>query len=180
MEVIFLLILPAALWAQSWHWLGLYSSPRTLGIIAATVSITLIGLVVFGSATAGPIISDGAALSAFVLVWAIYAAMVAAVALWGFDDRTLGFYALFLWIISLFYVGYYFLGGNLLGDGGAAVVSAVMGLAALLLSIMAALVFFFLGAPFPRMRQTAGWFGLVLSIVVALIGGLAVLGLPLG
>ena len=62
---------------------------------------------VFGSATAGPIISDGAVLSAFVLVWAIYAAMVAAVALWGFDDRTLGFYALFVWIISLFYVGYY-------------------------------------------------------------------------
>lgn len=180
MEVIFLLILPAALWAQSWYWLGLYTNPRTLGIIAATVAITLIALVVFGPASATPMVSGGAALSAFVLAWAIYAALVAAVALWGFDERTLGFYALFLWVISLLYVGYYFMGGELLADPSTTdAISPIMGIAVLLLSVVAALVFFYLGPPFARMRQAAGWFELVLSIIIALLGGLVVLGLSL-
>ena len=184
MEVIFLLVLPAALWAQSWYFLGLYSNPRTLGIIAATVAITLVGLVVFAGGGYGPLVSGpaaaNAALSAFILVWAIYAALVAAVALWGFDERTLGFYALFLWIISLLYVGYYFLGGELLGGAQeAATLSSIMGIASLLLTIIAAVVFFHLGPPLARMRQATGWFELVLSVIVAVLGGLVVLGLSL-
>ena len=178
MELIFLLVLPAALWAQSWYFLGLYTNPRTLGIIAGTVAITLLGMVIFGSSTAA--VGSTTALYAFVLVWAIYAAMVAAVALWGFDERTLGFYALFLWVVSLLYVGYYFLGGEVLAsDGTTGLVSAIMGIVALLLTVVAALVFFYLGPPFARMRQAAGWFELVLSIIIAVLGGLVVLGLSL-
>ena len=178
MELIFLLVLPAALWAQSWYFLGLYTNPRTLGIIAGTVAITLMGMVIFGSSTAE--VGNTTALYAFVLVWAIYAALVAAVALWGFDERTLGFYALFLWVVSLIYVGYYFLGGEVLASGGTTgLVSAIMGIVALLLTVVAALIFFYLGPPFARMRQAAGWFELVLSIIIAVLGGLVVLGLSL-
>ena len=180
MELIFLLVLPAALWAQSWYFLGLYTNPRSLGVIAATVAITLIGLVVFGPAVAEPMVSDAAPLSAFVLAWALYAAMVAAVTLWGFDERTLGFYALFLWVISLLYVGYYFLGGQMLADPSeTGQLSWLMGVASLLLTVIAALVFFYLGPPFARMRQAAGWFTLVLSIIVAVLGGLVVLGMEM-
>jgi hypothetical protein len=181
MEVIFLLVLPAALWAQAWYFLGLYTNPRTLGIISGTVAITLVGLVAFGPESFNPVVVGSAsALGAFVLLWAIYAALVAAVALWGFDERTLGFYALFLWVVSLLFVGYYFMGGTLLASGGTAgVQSAIMGIATLLLTVVAALVFFYLGPPFARMRQAAGWFELILSIMIAMLGGLAVLGLPL-
>ena len=184
MELIFILILPAALWAQSWYFLGLYSNPRTLGIIAATVGITLISLVVFAGGDYRPLTSEpvaaNSALSAFILVWAIYALMVAAVTLWGFDERTLGFYSLFLWVVSLLYAGYYFLGSELLGGAQAAdAVSWLMGIIAILLTVISALVFFYLGPPFARMRQTTGWFELVLSIIIAILGGLLVLGIPL-
>lgn len=173
MELLFLLVLPAALWAQSWYFLGLYNNPRTLGIISGTVALTLGGLVVFGGASANP------AISGLILVWAVYSAIVASVALWGFDERTLGFYALFLSLISLLYVAYYFLGGDVLGSGTAGVESSVMGIASLLLTVIAALVFFYLGAPFARMRQSTGWFELVLSVIIAVLGGLVLLGLSL-
>lgn len=185
MEVIFLLVLPAALWAQSWFWLGLYNNPRTLGIIAATVGITLIGLVVFGGSSsllmAGDDAIRGPAISGLVIVWSIYALMVAGVALWGHDERTVGFYALFLWVVSLFYVGYYFLAGHEHGmlDGGAMGLSPIMGVVSLLLTIISAMVFFYLGPPFARMRQATGWFTLVLSIIMVLLGGLSVLGMSL-
>ncbi|MQF69103.1 hypothetical protein FIM12_02030 [SAR202 cluster bacterium AD-804-J14_MRT_500m] len=172
MELLFLLVLPAALWAQSWYFLGLYNNPRTLGVISATVALALGGLVVFGGET------THTAISGLILVWAVYAAIVAAVALWGFDERTLGFYALFLSLISLLYVAYYFL-GSVVEGGVAGVESYVMGIAALLLTVIAALVFFYLGAPFARMRQSIGWFELVLSVIIAVLGGLVLLGLSL-
>ena len=182
MELIFILVLPAALWAQSWYFLGLYSNPRTLGIIAATVGITLIGLAVFAGGDYRPLTSEpvsaNAALSAFIIVWAIYSLMVAAVTLWGFDERTLGFYSLFLWVVSLLYAGYYFLGDELIG-GAQEVdsISAILGIVSLLLAAIAALVFFYLAPPFSRMRQTTGWFELVVSIIIAVLGGLSILGL---
>ena len=57
MELLFLLVLPAALWAQSWYFLGLYNNPRTLGVISATVALALGGLVVFGGETTHTAIS---------------------------------------------------------------------------------------------------------------------------
>ena len=183
MELIFILVLPAALWAQSWYMLGLYSNPKTLGIIAASVGVTLIGLVVFAGGVYQPGVSEpvaaNSALSAFILVWAFYALLVAAVTLWGFDERTVGFYSLFLWVVSLVYTGYYFLGSELLGGAASAnAISAIMGIVSLLLAVTAALVFFYLAPPFAKMRQTTGWFVLVISIIVAVLGALTVLGLP--
>ena len=47
MDLIFLLVLPAVLWVQSWHYLGFYSSSRTLGLTAATVAVVLLAVVLF-------------------------------------------------------------------------------------------------------------------------------------
>ena len=47
MDLIFLLVLPGVLWVQSWHMLGFYTNPRTLGIVAAAVAIVLLGAVLF-------------------------------------------------------------------------------------------------------------------------------------
>ena len=176
MEIVFLLLLPAALWAHAWYMLGYYTNPKTLGLIAGIVAIALLGLVLFKqdiiivSGTEGPF-------TALVLVWAVYAVLIAGVGLWGFEERAVGFYSLFLWVVSLVFVGYYFLGGDLLSGGGAATLSWLLGLVSLVLSVLAAFLFFYLAFPLPRLRMVTGWFFLILSIIVALLGGLLVLGI---
>ena len=191
MELIFLMVLPAALWAHAWYMLGLYTNPRSLGILSAAVALILTGLVIFQTpsvlveaADTGQFLGTpgvaGAAITTLVAAWAIYAAMLAGVTLWGYDERTLGFYSLFLWVVTILFAGYYLLGGELLGgDQTASVISGIMGSALVLLSILSALLFFYLGPPFARMRVAVGWFYLVISIIIAVLGGLLVLGLEI-
>ena len=188
MEIVFLLILPVALWAHSWHMLGFYSSARSLGIMGAAVALALLGLVFFGRDLTVNIGSEGP-LSAFILAWVFYAVLLAAVGLWGFDERTLGFYSLLLGITSLVFVAYYMLGDAILLDTGtsslgvesgeAVRISTLMGIDALVLTVLGVLLFFYLGPPFQKMRVATGWVFLVGSIVGVALGGLAVLGLPL-
>ena len=188
MEIAFLFLIPALLWAQSWHMLGFYDNARTLGLVSAAVAVALLGLVIFGGDIVVNQGSEGP-LTAFILVWAIYAALLAAIGLWGFDDRTLGFYSLFLAVVSLVFVAYYFMGDALLLDegtsslgveaGGAIRISTLMGIDALVLTISSALLFFYLAPPFQQMRTATGWFFLSASIVGVVLAGLAVLGLPL-
>lgn len=190
MEIVFLLILPVALWSHAWHMLGFYSSARSLGIMSAAVALALLGLVLFGRDLIEPgnIGSEGP-LSAFILAWVFYAVLLAAVGLWGFDERTLGFYSLFLGITSLIFVAYYMLGDATLLDEGtssldvasgeAVRISTLMGIDALILTVLGVLLFFYLGPPFQKMRVATGWVFLVGSIVSVAMGGLAVLGLPL-
>ena len=188
MELVFLLILPAALWTHSWHLLGFYNNPRSLGLIGGSVAIALFGLVLFG----GDIIVDKGTqgpLSVMILAWVMYSALLAAVGLWGFDERTLGFYSLLLSVLSLVFVAYYFLGDALLLDTGtsaigfasgeAGTVSLVMGIYSLVLAVSALVLFFHLAPPFERMRTATGWVFLVASIVGVALGGLSVLGLPI-
>ena len=54
MEIIFLMVLPATLWAQSWYFLDLYNNTKTLGIMAAAAAIMLGGLVIFTEAASHP------------------------------------------------------------------------------------------------------------------------------
>jgi hypothetical protein len=194
MDLVFLLGLPGLLWIQSWHLLGFYTNPRTLGIIAAAVAIILFGVVLFqdkipmfpeyGEVMKG-FLTVGSAFSAFVLVWAIYAALVAGVYLWGLDARSLGFYGLFLWIISALFAVYFFIGGEVLKSGDIFSISWLLGVVAILLAILSALLFFYLALlprgqgepPSSAMRSVTGYFYLVFSIVVVVLGLLLLLGL---
>lgn len=168
MEVIFLLILPATLWAQSWHFLGQFSNPKAMGTIATATAAALGGMVIFG---------DGhGALDALVLVWAIYAAGIAAQGLAGHDEKTHGFFALFATVVSVIYVVFY-MQGQVLADGNAGAVSNNMGIAVALLAVIAAMNFFTHGAGFSKMRNATGWVQLVAASGVAIMGGLTVIGL---
>ena len=189
MEIAFMFALSALFWTHSWQMLNVYTNPRALGIIAAGVAVLLLGLVFFGQGLimipeiSGPF-------TAYVLVWVGYAAVVAALSLWGYDDRTLGFYSLFVAVVSLLYVVYFFLGDGMLLEAGmksatglnpqeTGLISWVLGMAAVVFTLLTSLMFFYLAPPFMRMRTITGWFYLVLSVVVVVLAGLVVLGLPL-
>ncbi len=189
MEIAFMFALSALFWTHSWQMLNVYTNPRALGIVAAAVAVLLLGLVFFGQGLimipeiSGPF-------TAYVLVWIGYAAVVAALSLWGYDDRTLGFYSLFVAVISLLYVVYFFLGDGLLLDAGTTSatglgaqetgpISWILGIVSVTFTLLMTLMFFYLAPPFMRMRTVTGWFYLVLSVVVLVLAGLVVLGLPL-
>ena len=198
MDLAFLFVIPAVLWVQSWHLLGYYGTTRTLGMVAAGVAIILLGIVLFQDklplaiappAGLGEFIAPATALSAFVLVWAIYSVMVAGIYLWGLETRTLGFYSMFLWVVSTLFAIYFFIGDRLLDDGEVIGYSWLMGVVAILLAILAALLFFYLGLrspgeseplPASTMRRVTGWFYLVFSVAVPVLGGLLLLGLNPG
>ena len=193
MDLILLLVLPAVLWVQSWHYLGFYSSSRTLGLTAATVAVVLLAVVLFQDKLQlvigidGPtdlLLTASTPMSIFVLMWAIYSALVAGVYLWGFDARTLGFYSLFLWLVSALFAVYFFVGDRLL-DGEAIAFTWLMGVVSILLAVMAALLFFYLALlpqgqsepPSSPLRTATGWVYLIFSVVVVVLGGLLLLGL---
>ena len=194
MDLVFIFAISAGLWVQSWYLLGFYPNPKTLGIVAAAVAIILLGVVIFPVA---PVVKTPAlgvneffvdvptALSALILMWALYEAMVAGVYLWGLDTRSLGFFSMLLWIGSAVFAVYMFVGGEVLGSGVVEPVSWLLGVVAILLAIPSALLFFYLalqptGAgepPASTMRTVTGWFTMVFSAIILILGALLVLGL---
>ena len=192
MDLAFVLVLPGLLWVQSWYLLGFYSNGRALGVTAAGVAIVLFGIVLFQDklptaviTPQGALLSVSTTVSVFVLMWAVYSALVAGVYLWGLEGRSLGFYSLFLWVSSVIFAAYFFLGGEILDSGEINHVSWLLGVVAILLAVLSAMLFFYLslrpigqGEPSSSaMRTVTGWFYMVFSAIVGILGGLLLLGL---
>ena len=188
MEMAFLFILPAALWAHAWQMLGRYGSPRSLGVVGAGVGIILLALVALWRDAAIIVGSDNA-LSALVLTWAIYGGLLAAVAMRGYDQRTLGYYGLFLALVSVVFVLYYFLGDAVLSTQdasptgflgqGLGVISYIMGTYAAILAVLGGLLFLHLAVPMRAMRLVAGWSFLLGALVSLVLATLVLLGMSL-
>lgn len=194
MDLVFVLVLPGVLWIQAWHLLDLYANPRTLGLISAAVAIVLFGVVLFQDKLPlvipkpdelGEFIAPATAVSVFVLVWAVYAVLVAGIYLWDLDTRSLGFYSLLLGLISLLFAVYFFVGDKLVENGDIIKYTWLMGVVALLLAVLAGLTFFYMalrpigeGEPTTStMRTVTGWFYLVFSAAITVLGGLLLLGI---
>lgn len=188
MEMAFLFVLPAALWAHAWQMLGRYDSPRSMGVVGAAVAIILLALVALWRDSAVIVGSDNA-LAGFVLAWAIYCALLAGVSMRGYDQRTLGYYGLFLAIVSIVFVLYYFLGDAVLSSQdssptgflgqGLGVISYLMGIFAIILAILGGLLFLYLAIPIRAMRLVAAWSFLLGAIASLVLAALVVLGLSL-
>ena len=188
MEMAFLFILPAALWAHAWQMLGRYGSPRSLGVVGAGVGIILLALVALWRDAAIIVGSDNA-LSALVLTWAIYGGLLAAVAMRGYDQRTLGYYGLFLALVSVVFVLYYFLGDAVLSTQdasptgflgqGLGVISYIMGAYAAILAVLGGLLFLHLAIPIRALRLVAGWSFLLGALVSLALATLVLLGMSL-
>jgi len=187
MEGLFFILVGAALFAQSWHLLGLYSEGRTMGVFVGGIGLLMLGTFMLGSSVepmlftetgkkaggAVKAISEAdvstsvAVLTSVVVVWAIYAVGVGAQGLWDFEERAIGFYSAFVAVVTL--AGFAYFAGELNPRYGDDVMLATSG-ATILLSVLASMMFFYLAFGFNVLRLVAGWFLLIGGGVVGAIG----------
>ena len=177
MEAVFLILIGAALFAQSWHMLGLYADGRSMGVfvgglgILSLAAIVLDPMLLTGSGdraiSMGDNLAELTATKVLVAVWALYCIGIAAQALWDFEERPIAFYCASLTVATAVIFLYY--AGAIeprYGEG----VWIGLSTASLLLSIMSAMMFFALGFTFTVMRAVAGWFLLLGGATVGVIG----------
>ena len=177
MEGIFFLLIGAAIFSQAWYVLGLYSEGRTMGVFTAGLGLLALGTIMFGTTITPTLISgDGSTelttvLTALIVLWAIYALAVGAHGLWDFDPRAIGFYSVFLSVVSLVVFLIFALS---MAEGGVFEHSLgiwlSMSAVPLLLTIISAITFFYLAFEMQVLRLVAGWFMLSGSAVIGLVG----------
>ena len=173
MEALFLVLIGGALFCHSWSLLGLYHEGRAMGMyvgalgVVALIALMLEPMLLVGGQTGSDMVVETNVMKVLIILWAGYAIGVGAHGLWEFDDRAIGFYSAFLFAGSLIALVYYAIElEGVYGDDVWIGLSA----AALVLTVLAATLFFYLAIPFIALRKVAGWFILVGSIVVAGVG----------
>lgn len=178
MEGIFLVLIGAALYSQAWYVLGLYSEGRTMGVLVgglgllALATITFTPVLLTGTGAGADMLAETTVMKVVIVAWALYAVAVATHGLWDFDERAIGFYGGFLAVASLVAAIYFaaeleqpYSNGAWLGLSGATI----------LLTVMAAIMFFYQALQFSVLRLVAGWFLLLGGVLVGVVG-LAVVG----
>ncbi len=189
MEALGLILIAGALFCHSWYILGLYPDGRAVGIyvgafgLAALIATTMAPMILIGgdsmavadaggdtarkyySIAAG--LADTTMMKTLIIVWSIYAVGVGAQSIFDYDERAVGFSGAVAAVVSLFAL--FFFAGTLLDPYGEDAV-LVLATASLLLTIVAGTMFAYLGVPFSNLRPVAGWFNLVGSIAVFLMG----------
>ncbi len=185
MEGIFFALIGAALFSQSWYMLGVYSEGRTVGLFVGGIGLLVIGAVLLSPAST--LTDSGSAwmlltgegtkpyawlaqtmvMKTLILAWGLYAVGVAAHGLWDFDEKAIGFYSVFLTVLSGIAFMYFAVELEpLYGTAAWLGISA----ATLFLTVLAAMMFITLSFTFNVMRVVTGWFILVGGSVVAIIG----------
>ena len=175
MEGIALILIGTAIFSHSWYLLGLYSDGRTIGVVMAALAVgLLVSLFAFNpqilgdqSTYAARQMGEVPVFKTIIVAWAIYAGVVAAQGIWDLEDRAVGFYAVPLTAISLVALFFFM---QVWVDGGSDAVMVSLVTSGALLSIIGALLFFFMAIPFPGLRSVAGWAMLIESIALAAIG----------
>lgn len=165
MEAVASIVIGAVLFMHAWQLFGL-SHPKTTGLVGAVGAIALASLVVWKPLALLTKVTPEA-VSTSVLVWAIYAALVAAVGLWDFDPRGLGLYSIFAAVAMIGQIIYcaattYILSGLI---GG------------IILAIAFGILFFHLAIPIVRLRLATAWVLIVVGVVGGVLGALTLFGL---
>ncbi len=174
MEGVFFVLIAAALFSHSWYLLGLYHEGRTVGLYTAglglvsLIALTLAPMVLSGAAGDPGVLAGTTMMKVLIILWAGYAVGVGAQGLWEFDERAIGFYTAFLAVASA--VAFVFFGIELEDRGVGQEVWLAMSGAFLVLTILAATLFFYMAIPFRALRKVAGWFVLLGSLAVAGLG----------
>ena len=163
MEAVFFVLIGLALYPDG-RTMGLFTGALGLGSL---IAITFAPMVLVGGDPDANVLAETNIIKMLIVAWAGYAVGVGAQGLWDFDDRAIGFYSAILTAISA--VALFYFAANL-ADAYGNDVTIAMSAATLLLSILAGMLFFYLAVPFNALRQVAGWFLLVGSVVIAGIG----------
>ncbi len=171
MEGIFFLVIGGALFAHSWHLLGMYSDGRTMGIILGGM-----GILTFYATTMDPLVVEsvakhalvvGSAMKAFMFVWAIYMLIIAAHGIFDFDERPIGFYSAFLTVVTfallLLFAGQFRI---IYGETPWLAFSV----STFVLTIISALSFFYFAFSYGVLRLVSGWSALLGGILVGIVG----------
>ena len=177
MEGIFFLLIGAVIFSQSWHVLGLYSEGRTMGVFATGLGLLSLGTVMFGTTITPTLISgEGStelftALTAFIVLWAIYSLGVGVQGIWDTDPRAIGFYSLFLSVASLvvFLIFALSMAENGVFEHSLGIWLA-MSSVPFMLTIVSAIAFFYYTFELPMLRLVMGWFMLFGGGVTGLVG----------
>jgi len=173
MEAVAFILIGGALFSQSWHLLGLYADGRTIGIftaalgLGALLTLTLDPMLLGGEVADANPLAETNIMKTLIIIWAGYAVVVGAQGWWDLDERAIGFYGAFLAVASVIALIYF---ATELSDPYGDSVAIGMSAAALALSILSAIIFFYLAFPFTVLKLVAGWFFLFGSAVVIGIG----------
>lgn len=159
------ILIGAAMVAYGWWQIGV-ADGRTTGVIAGAAGVFLAAAALFEpAATFGT--SSVAPIGALILLWGIYALVVAGTGLWDVGGRALGLYSLFLALAMVAYLIYFV---SVAGSIAGAAVSAILVIPFLLL-------FFQNVPPYPQLRALTGYSFLVSGLIAALTGFAVYLGI---
>lgn len=158
MTALAFILIGAALFIYGW-WLVGVTDERTTGLIVGALGVFLAAAALFQPATLFGS-ADVAPIGALILLWSIYALLVAGTGLWDVGGRALGLYSIFVALAMVVYL-IYFVGVSFSIAG--AVVSAILIVPFLLL-------FFQEVPPYPQLRTLTGWSFLISGVVTALTG----------
>ena len=183
MEGIFFILIGAALFTQSWYTLGLYSEGRTMGVLVGGLGLLALGTFALGGtmdatllvvndgdggkADAAKVLTEMTVLKALMMVWVVYTFGVAAHGLWEFEDRAIGFYSGFVAVVSLIVFLFFAIELRTVYTDA---VWLLMAAAPAMLTLLAAISFFYLAFQWMVLRLVTGWFMLLGSGAVIGIG----------
>jgi hypothetical protein len=164
MEAVASLALGVVVFMQAWQFFGL-SESKTTGIVGAAGAIALVALVAFKPL---PMLTgvSAAAFSASALIWAVYAALVAAVGLWGFAPRGLGLYSAYAAVVMIGQIIYCI-----------AAQFTLVGLLCGIVQLVAfTILFFYLAIPFHVLKKATAWVLVVAGPIHGILGALVLMG----
>ena len=114
MEALFLVLIGAVLFSQSWQLLGLYSDTRTTGLLMMVLGVITVLGAISASLYEPTLLTSSADMATETMVmkvvivsWGIYAIVGGAQYLWDFDERASGFYSGFIAITTFFCMIYF-------------------------------------------------------------------------
>ena len=173
MEPIFLVCIGAALFAHAWYAMGMYHDGRTTGVVVgalgagALISLT-VDPVLMGTETTGSLrAAEVNVFKTLVVFWAIYAAAIAAHAIYDFDDRAIGFFGVPLAAVGCTVALF---AATQMPDNYDWTAWLSVAISGLLLGLVGIVLFLNLGCGLRRLKGITAWTMLVFSVVLTAIG----------
>ena len=166
MEAVAGIALGVVVFMQAWQLFGL-SEPKTTGIVGLVGAILLAALVAFKPL---PMLTKATveALAVSMVIWAVYAALVAGVGLWNLDPRGLGLYSAYAAVTMIGQIIYCV----------ATTFSLVGLICGIVQAVAFAMLFFYFAIPFNVLKKATAWVLVVVGAIHGILAALIVMKVP--